>query len=352
MTTVEFAAVRKDYTAGVPVLHAMDLRAEEGELLVLVGPSGCGKSTLLRLLAGLEEPTSGDILIGGKSVLGVAPGKRDVAMVFQNYALYPHMSVRENLSFGLQVRHMPKAKIEERVREVAAMLDLQEYLERKPRALSGGQRQRVALGRALVREPRVFLLDEPLSNLDAQLRLRMRTEIKKLHARVGATMVYVTHDQIEAMSLGTRVAVLSGGRLQQVGSPEDIYSRPANVFVATFLGSPPMNLLECESRGGQIQHGGKVVEIPGLPRWPEGAQLRLGARSEDLVLSDRGIAGKVIWVEHLGHETWVHIDVDGQEWYAGIRGAAPAPDSLVHLSVSPEKIHWFDQETGERRSPA
>ncbi len=349
MADVEFVKVRKEYTPGVPVLHELSLKAAEGELLVLVGPSGCGKSTLLRLLAGLEEPTGGDIRIGGQSVVGVPPGKRDIAMVFQNYALYPHMSVRENLSFGLKVRKVAEAEVISRVDKVAELLGLGEYLDRKPRALSGGQRQRVALGRAMVREPRVFLLDEPLSNLDAQLRLRMRTEIKKLHARVGVTMVYVTHDQIEAMSLGTRVAVLSAGRLQQFGTPDEIYSHPTNVFVATFLGSPPMNMIECETRGGAILSGGAPIGLPGGPKWPDGSRLKLGVRSEDVTLGTNGLKAKTIWVEHLGNETWVHADVGGVEWVTGTRGAVPAAGATIDLEWDWSKAHWFESESGERR---
>ena len=349
---VEFVGVRKDYQSGVPVLHRLDLRAEEGELLVLVGPSGCGKSTVLRLLAGLEEPTEGDIRIGGASVVGVAPGRRDVAMVFQNYALYPHMSVRDNLSFGLKVRRVSAAEIAERVGRVAKLLDLGPFLERKPRALSGGQRQRVALGRALVREPRVFLLDEPLSNLDAQLRLRMRSEIKKLHARVGATMVYVTHDQVEAMSLGHRVAVLSAGQLQQLGPPEEIYLRPANTFVATFLGSPPMNLIGCHAGPGGLRVNGGQVDLPGPPAWSREASLKLGVRPEDTRLAERGLAGKAVWVEHLGHESWIHVEVGEGEWVARANDAAdPAPGSAVRLGWDWARAHWFDAATGERAAP-
>ncbi|MBI5835926.1 MAG: ATP-binding cassette domain-containing protein [Candidatus Eisenbacteria bacterium] len=343
MASVEFVGVRKDYQPGVPVLHRLDLAAVEGELLVLVGPSGCGKSTVLRLLAGLEEPTEGDIRIGGRSVVGVAPGRRDVAMVFQNYALYPHMSVRDNLSFGLKVRKIAGPEIERRVNATAGLLGLTEYLDRRPRALSGGQRQRVALGRALVREPQVFLLDEPLSNLDAQLRLRMRSEIKQLHARVGVTMVYVTHDQVEAMSLGHRVAVLKDGWLQQLGTPDEIYAHPANAFVAGFLGSPQINMVDCEASGGALVAAGTPVDVPGRPAWPEGTRLRLGLRPESVRLGDTGMPADVLWVEHLGHEAWVWV----------VRSEAPpVVGQQVRLGWNWPDAHWFDRDSGARMNPA
>ena len=351
MSEVEFVGVRKDYQPGVPVLHELDLKAEDGELLVLVGPSGCGKSTALRILAGLEEPTGGDVRIGGRSVVSLAPGRRDVAMVFQNYALYPHMTVRENLGFGLRVRKVPPGDAARRVRDVAELLGLSELMDRKPRALSGGQRQRVALGRALVREPRVFLLDEPLSNLDAQLRQRMRSEIKRLHERLGVTMVYVTHDQVEAMSLGHRVAVLKDGRLQQHGPPDEIYFRPANTFVATFFGSPPMNLVDCESTGRGLRAAGQDIAISGAPRWAAGRSLRLGLRAEDVRPAAGGLPATVSWAERLGHEDWLHADVAGVEWAVKGEGAAAGTGEKVFLGWDWGRAHWFDPGSGERLDP-
>jgi ABC-type sugar transport system ATPase subunit len=250
------------------------------------------------------------------------------------------------------MRKVAPAEMDRRVSATAELLGLTEYLERRPRALSGGQRQRVALGRALVREPKVFLLDEPLSNLDAQLRLRMRSEIKQLHARVGVTMVYVTHDQVEAMSLGHRVAVLKDGLLQQVGTPDEIYARPANVFVAGFLGSPQINMLDCESRGGKVLADGVAIAVPGIPAWPEGTRLKLGVRSEHVRLGGAGLPGQVLWVEHLGYESWVHLQVAGVEWVVRVMEHPPQAGQGVHLEWDWPQAHWFDVGNGERREPA
>src|SRR5687767_12117339 len=261
MAQIELENVSKVFPGDVVALDDVSLRIEDGEFIALVGPSGCGKSTLLRSLAGLEEPTSGTISIGGRDVTDLQPRERDVAMVFQSYALYPHMTVRQNLGYGLKVRRTAKAEAERRVREVARMLRLEELLDRRPGALSGGQRQRVAMGRAIVREPKAFLMDEPLSNLDAKLRVSMRAQLSSLHGRLGATTVYVTHDQVEAMTLGQRVAVMRHGRVQQVDTPQALYRRPANLFVAAFIGSPAMNLVEAELTSDAVAFGGLTIPI-------------------------------------------------------------------------------------------
>src|SRR5689334_23649576 len=284
MGAIRLEQVNKIYPGGVHAVHDVDLEIGSGEFLVLVGPSGCGKSTLLRMIAGLEEVTSGAITIDGREVTHLSPRDRDIAMVFQNYALYPHYTVRKNLAYGLRVRRTPKAEIERRVAEVAQMLGLEELLERRPSALSGGQRQRVAMGRAIVREPQAFLMDEPLSNLDAKLRVDMRAQLARLHAELGVTTVYVTHDQIEAMTLGARVAVMRDGRIQQVDSPQNLYRRPLNLFVAAFIGSPPMNLVEAEVSDGAVSFAGVRVPV-GRGALPPGPVI-LGIRPQDLRLAD------------------------------------------------------------------
>ncbi|MGC8731107.1 MAG: ABC transporter ATP-binding protein [Halothiobacillaceae bacterium] len=304
MADVVFDKVRKLYPgATTPVIDGLDLAVADGELLVMVGPSGCGKSTVLRMLAGLETISSGELRIQGRRVNELEPKARDVAMVFQDYALYPHMSVRENLAFPLKMRRIPAAEQTRRIARVAEMLHLGELLERKPAQLSGGQRQRVAMGRALVREASVFLLDEPLSNLDAKLRVQVRAEIAELQRRLGTTMLYVTHDQTEAMTLGQRVAVFNQGRLQQVASPRELYERPANTFVAGFIGQPPMNLIPCPHLPPSWL-GGR----PCAPNWVA------GIRPEQLILTEKGRAGlegDVVMSEFLGHETLVHVMLEG-----------------------------------------
>src|SRR5438067_4856831 len=260
MANVVFQAVTKEFPGGTIAVDCLTLDVADGEFMILVGPSGCGKTTALRMVAGLEKPTSGTIAIGDRVVNGLSARDRDVAMVFQNYALYPHMTVRRNLAYPLRQRHTPAPEVDRRVAEISAMLGLDDLLKRRPAQLSGGQRQRVAMGRALVREPKVFLLDEPLSNLDAKLRVQMRSELKRLHARLQVTTIYVTHDQVEAMTLGDRIAVLSWGRIQQLGAPQDIYEHPANVFVAGFIGSPPMNLLRGTARAGRVVAGDLTVD--------------------------------------------------------------------------------------------
>jgi ABC-type sugar transport system ATPase subunit len=335
MARVDFKSVTKRFEAGVAAVDSLDLAIEDGELMVLVGPSGCGKSTALRMVAGLEQPTEGSILIGGVDVAGRSPASRDVAMVFQSYALYPHMTVRKNLAFPLQRRHMPRAEIARRVTEVGEMLELTDLLERKPAQLSGGQRQRVAMGRALIREPVVFLLDEPLSNLDAKLRAELRAGLKLLHARLGTTMIYVTHDQVEAMTLGDRIAVMNRGRLQQLGTPDEVYRTPRNVFVARFVGSPSMNL------------------VPG-PMVGRGPDVIVGVRPEVLQLADATSNGMRLdlvaqIVEPLGSDVFVHGTAVGEAIVARLPGnARVTPGERVPLMVEASEVHLFDRESGER----
>src|SRR5919204_953109 len=279
MATIELQEVTKTFPNGVQAVDAVDLTIGDGEFMVLVGPSGCGKTTLLRCIAGLEELTDGTILIGDRDVTDVPPKRRDIAMVFQNYALYPHMTVRRNIAFGLKVRGTPRAEINSRITEAARLLGLEELMDRRPLALSGGQRQRVAMGRAIARRPQVYLMDEPLSNLDAKLRVRVRADLARLHDQLGVTTVYVTHDQIEAMTLGQRVAVMRDGRIQQVDTPQELYARPANLYVAAFIGSPAMNLVEAEMTGGEVRFGGYAIPLPDAGTRPGGRAL-VGIRPE------------------------------------------------------------------------
>jgi ABC-type sugar transport system ATPase subunit len=365
MATVELKGVRKRY-GEVQVVRGIDLTIADGEFLVLVGPSGCGKSTVLRMIAGLEEVSEGELRIADKDVRGIAPRDRDIAMVFQSYALYPHMTVRENLAFGLRVRKFPKADITARVEEVARILELGTLLDRLPKELSGGQRQRVAMGRAMVRRPKVFLFDEPLSNLDAALRAQMRVEIKRLHRELGATMVYVTHDQVEAMTLADRIALLHQGTLQQIGRPDELYDRPANTFVAGFIGSPAMNMIDGSIAG---EKGAPAVRAPGVlvPLLPgslpadvePGARVKLGVRPHDLAIADAGGAvhgdgfqGAIEVLEPLGWEVHVHVRGEFGTLTARVeRSALPVPldaGSPVRLVVDPTKVHLFDGERGER----
>ena len=359
MAAVELERVRKVYPGGVAAVQGATFEVADGELLVLVGPSGCGKSTLLRMIAGLEAISDGTLRIGGRVVNDVAPRDRDIAMVFQGYALYPHMTVAENLAFGLKLRGHDRAAIDARVAEAAKMLGLEELLERRPAALSGGQRQRVALGRALVRQPQVFLLDEPLSNLDAKLRMSMRVEIARLHRRLGATMVYVTHDQIEAMTLGQRIVVLDGGVIQQIDTPMALYERPANLFVATFLGSPAMNVL----RGTLARDGGLALVMDDGSRLPlEGARvpdewidraLAVGVRPEHLLRAEQGsgFAPTVEVVEPVGSEVFVNLQHGVHGMVARLPpGELPEPGSPLPLRVPVEKLHFFDADSGQRLS--
>ncbi|MGH6923654.1 MAG: ABC transporter ATP-binding protein [Propylenella sp.] len=329
MASLELRRVKKRFGA-VEVIHGVDLKIDDGEFVVFVGPSGCGKSTLLRIIAGLEEATGGDIHIDGERVNDVPAAKRGLAMVFQSYALYPHMSVRKNLSFGLETMRTPRAEIKRRVAEAAEILQIEQLLERRPGQLSGGQRQRVAIGRAIVREPRIFLFDEPLSNLDAELRVQMRVEINRLHRRLGVTMIFVTHDQVEAMTLADRIVVLRSGVIEQVGTPLDLYNHPANLFVAGFIGSPRMNFIESEVAGmanGAMELKGKnglsfALPASGAPRI--GEALTVGIRPEHLEIVDPGdgmLKGEVQIAEHLGGETFLYLALpSGQTLVVEVQG--------------------------------
>ncbi len=339
-----------------PAVDAIELDIKDGEFLVLVGPSGCGKSTTLRMLAGLEEINSGRILIGDRDVTNIAPKDRDIAMVFQNYALYPHMTVAENMGFALKIAGVPKEERAQRVLEAAQLLDLEPYLDRKPKALSGGQRQRVAMGRAIVRKPQVFLMDEPLSNLDAKLRVQTRTQIASLQRRLGVTTVYVTHDQIEALTMGDRIAVLKDGVLQQVGTPRDLYEAPANVFVAGFIGSPAMNLFPAEIVTGGVQFGTDVAKVPAdVTKAATDKNVTVGVRPEDLDISSNGKGIKVVIevVEELGADGYLYgtaesagekidvvVRVDG-------RDHAKVGDT-VYITPKPAHVHVFDLTSGKR----
>jgi ABC-type sugar transport system ATPase subunit len=355
MSRVELEHVAKTFPDGTRALDDVTLAIEDGELLVLVGPSGCGKSTVLRLVAGLETPSAGTIRIDGRAVNDVAPRDRNVAMVFQDYALYPHMTVRENLAFPLRMRKLAPGAIEERVAWAAELLALGGLLDRQPRQLSGGQRQRVAMGRALVRNPSVSLLDEPLSNLDAVLRGQVRAEIESLQRRTRTTMLYVTHDQVEAMTLGDRVAVLHQGRLQQIAAPRELYERPANAFVAGFVGSPPMNLfdarVEADASGRPVLAIGKAQLALDAARAAAARQhssVTAGVRPEHVEIAEAGASGalpaRVAHVELLGHETLVHARLDGDvPLVARTTGmTAPPRDAAIALHVAPEAIHLFD----------
>jgi multiple sugar transport system ATP-binding protein len=353
---VTLRSVRKVYPNGHVAIDEATFGIRDGELLVLVGPSGCGKSTLLRLIAGLEEATSGSILIGERDVTRLEPRDRDIAMVFQSYALYPHMTVARNLGFGLELRGHEPPEIEQRVKEAAQMLELTQFMDRLPRQLSGGQRQRVALGRALVRHPQVFLLDEPLSNLDAKLRASTRAEIARLHRTLGTTMIYVTHDQVEAMTLGQRIVVLDRGIIQQIDAPMHIYERPVNLFVAGFLGNPAMNFF----RGRLRQADGLVLEGDGaqlrLPAFKAQAEHEIvaGVRPEDLhvvegAAASGGLSGTVELLESIGSEAFIHATSGG--WKLIARASPynlPAVGARITLQPAPDRIHFFDAQTGRR----
>jgi multiple sugar transport system ATP-binding protein len=364
MPGVDLIQLCKTYGRGHKAVDSVNLRIEDGEFLVLVGPSGCGKSTVLRMVAGLEEVSSGEIRIGERVVNEVAPKDRDIAMVFQNYALYPHMSVYENMAFGLRRRRLAAAEIDRRVRESAKTLGLENYLERRPKELSGGERQRVALGRAMVRDPQVFLFDEPLSNLDAKLRVQMRAEIKRLHQRVRATMVYVTHDQVEAMTLGDRIAVLRKGVLQQCADPHTLYRQPANQFVAGFIGSPPINFFTARvSASGPpaFEAGGWSVALPDalapVLAGHRGGEVTVGVRPEDLTL-ERGAAGgslraRVEVSEPLGNEVLVHWSAPAGAFVSRVPGQhAPAVGESADLHFAFEKLHFFDATSEVSLIPA
>ncbi|MBX3467990.1 MAG: sn-glycerol-3-phosphate ABC transporter ATP-binding protein UgpC [Planctomycetes bacterium] len=362
MAKVELKKIVKRYKPGQPPavgrLGGVDLTIADGEFFILLGPSGCGKSTLLRMVAGLEEISGGELSIDGRRVNDVAPKDRDIAMVFQSYALYPHMTVRDNLAFGLRMRGVAAGEIARRIGEAAKALGLDALMERLPKELSGGQRQRVALGRAIVREPKVFLLDEPLSNLDAKLRGHMRVELKRLHQRLRATMIYVTHDQVEAMTLGDRVAVMQDGEVQQVGTPLEVYDQPANRFVAGFLGSPTMNFVPATLEGTALLVDERPLDLPTRLRGaaPAREAVELGIRPEDLVLATDddgpGISGEVAVVEPLGAETVVTVDTRHGPVVARLEpGATTRPGARVRLVPLAERMHLFRPGSGERVGP-
>ncbi|MCB9655014.1 MAG: ABC transporter ATP-binding protein [Deltaproteobacteria bacterium] len=355
MPHVLLQAVAKRF-GDVEVLRPLDLSIEEHEFIILLGPSGCGKSTTLRIIAGLESPTSGRVFIRDRDVTDVAPRDRDLAMVFQSYALYPHLTVRENLAFGPKVRRLPKKEIDDRIAEAAAILGLEALLDRKPKALSGGQRQRVAMGRAIVRRPSVFLFDEPLSNLDAALRSQMRAEIAALHRRLGATTIYVTHDQVEAMTLGSRLVILNDGVVQQMGDPLEVYAHPENLFVGRFLGAPAMNHVEgVVSPGPRFVAPGLDLKLsPGAARWT-GQDVVAAFRPQALSLNDRGpIVGEVELVEMMGSESFVRIRVPNvpDSITARVEGHLTfAPKEMVHFDVHAHAIHLFDRARGVTNHP-
>jgi multiple sugar transport system ATP-binding protein len=355
MATVTFEHVNKQYGDFLAV-NDLNLEIGDGEFMVLVGPSGCGKTTSLRMIAGLEEITAGTLRIGDRVVNDVPPKDRDIAMVFQSYALYPHMSVRENLAFGLKLRKVPKPEIERRVNEAAETIQLQKLLDRKPKELSGGQRQRVALGRAIVREPAVFLMDEPLSNLDAKLRVQTRAEIARLHQRLETTMVYVTHDQVEAMTMGTRIAVMNEGILQQVGTPQKLYDEPINRFVAGFIGSPSMNFVDVARDGDAVKGEGMSFPIPTRYRagMDRASDLVAGFRPEHLELGEipnsATIRAKADVVEFLGDEELLHVTLPGHEGDVVAVVSSEhrvKPGDVLDLKLPLEKLHLFDRATGD-----
>jgi sn-glycerol 3-phosphate transport system ATP-binding protein len=355
MATLELAGLRKSFGL-VDVLHNIDLTLADGEMLVIVGASGCGKSTLLRLVAGLERPTSGRVLLDARDVTNLDPSERDIAMVFQNYALYPHMSVFDNMAYGLRIRGLARDDIRQRVDEAAGLLGLGALLERKPRQLSGGQRQRVAMGRAIVRHPKLFLFDEPLSNLDAKLRLTMRAEIRRLQRRLGVTSLFVTHDQVVAMTLGDRLLVLHQGIPAQLATPMEIFERPADTYVAGFIGAPTMNFLP-----GELVHGGSAAQLAtglllpfadGRRDAPDGTRLTIGIRPEHLTLGS-GLDVAIDLIEPLGSETLVHGHLTGgEEQVVVVKLVGPGP-SGERISVTPqlEHLHVFDQASGQRIDP-
>ena len=364
MASLSLQHINKTYPNGFEAVKDFNLEIEDKEFIIFVGPSGCGKSTTLRMIAGLEEISGGTLKIGDRVVNDVEPKDRDIAMVFQNYALYPHMTVYDNMAFGLKLRKVPKDQIDKMVREAAKILDLEKLLDRKPKALSGGQRQRVAMGRAIVRDPKVFLMDEPLSNLDAKLRVQMRTEISKLHERLGATIIYVTHDQTEAMTLGTRIVVMKDGVVQQVDSPTNLYSKPGNLFVAGFIGSPQMNFLDAKvnvkGKEVSLQVGPHAIKLPAAKAQKlidggyAGKTVVMGIRPEDVHDDEAFIAANPDTIvdatihvyELLGAEVFLYFDVEGFNMTARVdpRTTARTGDN-VRFALDPEKIHVFDKET-------
>jgi multiple sugar transport system ATP-binding protein len=348
MASVEIRDVRKSFGA-TNVIHGVDIDIKDGEFVILVGPSGCGKSTLLRMIAGLENITAGDIRIGNRVVNDVPPKERDIAMVFQNYALYPHMTVKDNMAFSLKLRKAPKEEIDSRVGKAADILGLKPLLERYPRQLSGGQRQRVAMGRAIVRDPQVFLFDEPLSNLDAKLRVAMRAEIKALHQRLKTTTVYVTHDQIEAMTMADKIVVMHDGIVEQIGAPLELYDKPANLFVAGFIGSPAMNFLKGKAQGGKfVSDSGITLPLNGHAA-SDGKAVTYGMRPEHLKLNPDGAPAEVIVIEPMGSETQVVAKMGGQDIVCVLRERVDLkPGQMIKLAPDPKLSHLFDNESGKR----
>jgi multiple sugar transport system ATP-binding protein len=353
MGALSIQGIHKTYNQTTHILKGIDLEIEAGEFLILVGPSGCGKSTLLSMIAGLDHPTEGRILIGERDVTHLPSKDRDIAMVFQSYALYPNMSVAQNIAFGLEIRKVPKAEREAAVQRVAAMLQIGHLLERKPGQLSGGQRQRVAMGRALARDPKLFLFDEPLSNLDAKLRVEMRAEIKQLHQRTRTTTVYVTHDQVEAMTLGDRIAVMKDGLVQQFGTPAEIYTRPANRFVAEFIGSPAMNMVEVQRQDGGVAAHGQALALTEAQaqavRAHPVAELVYGLRPESLSFATQGLPGTLSMIEPTGPETYATVDTPVGKLTARVPGVLQAQvGEAVHLQWQAEQAHVFDRASGQR----
>jgi multiple sugar transport system ATP-binding protein len=352
MAPVTIDNIRKSY-GNLDVMHGVSVDIEDGEFMVLVGPSGCGKSTLLRMIAGLESITDGSIRIGSRIINDVAPKDRDIAMVFQNYALYPHMTVRENMAFALRLRKMAAQEIDKRIEQAAGILGLSALLDRYPRQLSGGQRQRVAMGRATVRDPQVFLFDEPLSNLDAKLRVTMRSEIKSLHQRLRTTTVYVTHDQVEAMTMADRIVVMHNGVVEQIGTPLDLYDRPGNLFVAGFIGSPSMNFIEgtvrLRQRATFSGPEGFAMDLGEARGLEDGQHVVLGIRPEHLTIASEGIPAEVAVVEPTGSETLVMAQCGTQNVTCVLRERLPVkPGDTIHLNANTDALHLFDPQSGER----
>jgi multiple sugar transport system ATP-binding protein len=350
MASLQIVDVHKAY-GSTAVIHGVDIAIEDGEFVILVGPSGCGKSTLLRMIAGLENISGGEIRIGPRVVNDVPPKERDIAMVFQNYALYPHMTVADNMAFSMKLRKAPKPEIEERVSKAAQILGLTKLLDRYPRQLSGGQRQRVAMGRAIVRDPQVFLFDEPLSNLDAKLRVQMRTEIKALHQRLKTTIVYVTHDQIEAMTMADKIVVMHDGIVEQIGAPLELYDRPANLFVAGFIGSPAMNFLKGRLQGGRfVSENGTILPVANAPVASDGKPIIYGVRPEHFMLDEtNGLPAEVAVVEPTGSETQVFAKFGGTDIVGVFRERVNAkPGQQIRITPDPKLVHLFEEQTGKR----
>ena len=348
MAAVSFHELKKNFGT-TQVLHGISLDIADGEFMVLVGPSGCGKSTLLRMLAGLEDITAGSIAVDGRVVNDLESKDRDIAMVFQSYALYPHMTVRDNMGFSLKLRKESGQRIDEGVAKAAKILNLESLLERYPRELSGGQRQRVAMGRAIVRDPKVFLFDEPLSNLDAKLRVAMRAEIKALHQRLKTTTVYVTHDQVEAMTMADRIAVMNEGRIEQLGAPLELYDRPANLFVAQFIGSPAMNIFEGVLSNGRVEALGSRWPVSAAARGADGQAVKYGIRPEHLQLGRDGVPAEVVVVEPMGHETELLVKINDIDLIVVMHGrSAHAPGERIFLAPQAANAHLFDAASGRR----